>query len=82
MEFVNRESELSLLEEMAQSGQAELWVLYGHRRVGKTELLRHFSLLAAIFWQTYSTKEPSYKHSSRPKPCTMPYVPKPGILMS
>jgi AAA+ ATPase superfamily predicted ATPase len=40
--FVNRVSELELLEKHFQSGRAELFVLYGRRRVGKTELLAHF----------------------------------------
>jgi len=40
--FVNRVSELSLLEKYHASNQAELFVLYGRRRVGKTELLTHF----------------------------------------
>lgn len=40
--FVNRISELDLLEKHYQSGRAELFVLYGRRRVGKTELLAHF----------------------------------------
>ena len=40
--FVNRRSELELLEKHYESNQAELFVLYGRRRVGKTELLAHF----------------------------------------
>ena len=40
--FVNRISELALLEKHYNSGRAELFVLYGRRRVGKTELLAHF----------------------------------------
>ena len=40
--FVNRERELELLEERYGSGRAELFVLYGRRRVGKTELLAQF----------------------------------------
>jgi uncharacterized protein len=40
--FVNRRSELELLEKQYESGRAELFVLYGRRRVGKTELLAHF----------------------------------------
>lgn len=38
--FVNRVRELAFLERRYASGQAELVVLYGRRRVGKTELLR------------------------------------------
>ena len=40
--FINRETELKLLEERYASDQAELFVLYGRRRVGKTELLTQF----------------------------------------
>lgn len=40
--FVNRERELSFLAQRHATGQAELVVLYGRRRVGKTELLRAF----------------------------------------
>ena len=40
--FVNRVSELALLEKYYASEQAELFALYGRRRVGKTELLTHF----------------------------------------
>jgi AAA+ ATPase superfamily predicted ATPase len=40
--FVNRSSELALLEKHYKSNKAEFFVLYGRRRVGKTELLTHF----------------------------------------
>ncbi|HUF37897.1 MAG TPA: ATP-binding protein [Anaerolineales bacterium] len=40
--FVNRVAELELLEKLHASGKAEFFVLYGRRRVGKTELLAHF----------------------------------------
>ncbi len=40
--FVGRGRELGVLEELAGSGRAELFVLYGRRRVGKTELLQRF----------------------------------------
>ncbi len=40
--FIDRERELAALEERYSSEQAELFVLYGRRRVGKTELLRAF----------------------------------------
>lgn len=41
--FYGREHELSLFNERYNSNHAELIVLYGRRRVGKTELLRHFA---------------------------------------
>ncbi|MFQ6016282.1 MAG: ATP-binding protein [Anaerolineae bacterium] len=40
--FVNRETELAFLEGRYRSSQAELVVLYGRRRVGKTDLLHQF----------------------------------------
>jgi uncharacterized protein len=40
--FVNRQSELNLLENRYASKKAEFFVLYGRRRVGKTELLLRF----------------------------------------
>ena len=40
--FINRKAELELLTRLYQSDRAELYVLYGRRRVGKTELLRAF----------------------------------------
>lgn len=40
--FIGRTNELAILEELSQSGRPELFVLYGRRRVGKTELLQRF----------------------------------------
>lgn len=40
--FVDRTEELARLQVCYASGRAELFVLYGRRRVGKTELLREF----------------------------------------
>ena len=40
--FVNRHQELAALDRMFQSEIAEFFVLYGRRRVGKTELLLQF----------------------------------------
>ena len=40
--FIDRHQELAALEQMFQSGLAEFFVLYGRRRVGKTELLTQF----------------------------------------
>jgi len=42
MMFIGREAELAHLEILYASGRAELFILYGRRRVGKTELLRAF----------------------------------------
>lgn len=40
--FVNRKKELAKLEERYKSPRSELLIIYGRRRVGKTELIRHF----------------------------------------
>ncbi len=40
--FIGRERELAVLEEFAGTSRAEMFVLYGRRRVGKTELLQRF----------------------------------------
>lgn len=40
--FIDREAEMAFLEERYASGRFEFLVLYGRRRVGKTELLRNF----------------------------------------
>jgi hypothetical protein len=41
-EFIGRAQELGLIDRLWQSGKAELIVLYGRRRVGKTRLLTHW----------------------------------------
>jgi len=40
--FLDRERELSLLENRYRSGRGEFVVIYGRRRVGKTELIEQF----------------------------------------
>jgi AAA+ ATPase superfamily predicted ATPase len=40
--FIGRAGELEVLEDLHASGRPELFVLYGRRRVGKTELLQRF----------------------------------------
>lgn len=42
MKFINRERELQFLEERYLSNQAEFIIIYGKRRVGKTELIKQF----------------------------------------
>lgn len=41
MPFLDRERELTMLERLWNSDRAEFLVLYGRRRVGKTQLLEH-----------------------------------------
>ncbi|USS41670.1 ATP-binding protein [Thermococcus aggregans] len=40
--FVNRKDELAFLESLYSSGKKEVLILYGRRRVGKTELVKRF----------------------------------------
>lgn len=55
--FIGRENELKFLNDRYESDHAELIVLYGRRRVGKTELITRFCEgKPAIF---YSSKEES-----------------------
>lgn len=43
MTFIGRKNELDFLESCYSSASAQLVVVYGRRRVGKTELLTHFA---------------------------------------
>lgn len=40
--FIGREDELKFLNEKYEADDGQLIVLYGRRRVGKTEILREF----------------------------------------
>lgn len=54
MPFFGRTRELDLLEKMYAKPGAHLFLLYGRRRIGKTELLKHWIQTkkhAAIYWQ-------------------------------
>lgn len=42
MPFINRTTELADLEKRWKSGKSECFIVYGKRRVGKTELVKHF----------------------------------------
>jgi len=65
--FVNRETEFVFLEERYRSDQAEFVVLYGRRRVGKTELLHHFcqGKPHIFFVADLGTDESNLAHFSR-----------------
>jgi len=43
MKFINRQQELAFLQRKYESNEPELVILYGRRRIGKTELLNEFS---------------------------------------
>lgn len=58
MKFINRVKELDFLQDMFSSPTAELLVVYGRRRVGKTELLRYFGQnLPHIFFTATQTSD-------------------------
>jgi len=42
MKFINRERELNALEKLWNKREAQLVVIYGKRRIGKTELIKQF----------------------------------------
>ncbi len=42
MKFIGREDELSFLQEKYESRHGELVIVYGRRRIGKTETISHF----------------------------------------
>lgn len=50
MRFLNRTSELSMLRRRLAGDSAEFLVVYGRRRVGKTELLTHLAAEARSFY--------------------------------
>jgi hypothetical protein len=50
MEFLNRASELTLLRQRLGDSRAEFLVVYGRRRVGKTELLAHLASEVRSFY--------------------------------
>jgi AAA+ ATPase superfamily predicted ATPase len=58
MPFIGRDRELELLQRLWQSRKAELLILYGRRRVGKTRLLTRWLEIdrpRALFWVGEST---------------------------
>ncbi len=58
MAFLNRTEELTLLGDLFDSTTAQFLVLYGRRRVGKTELLTHFgSSRRSIFMEATDVRK-------------------------
>jgi AAA+ ATPase superfamily predicted ATPase len=56
--FIGRERELAVLHELADSDRAELFVLYGRRRVGKTELLQQLcSKHRSVYFQAAQMRD-------------------------
>ncbi|HMQ33720.1 MAG TPA: AAA family ATPase, partial [Chloroflexaceae bacterium] len=59
--FVDRDAELTMLNEMLQQQRrGELLLLYGRRRVGKTALLREWASRSGVPWSYWmALKEPA-----------------------
>ena len=58
--FIGREDELSFLQTKYISNQGELIIVYGRRRIGKTETLRHFCEgKNAVFYTCTQTEDRS-----------------------
>ncbi len=58
--FVNRTTELTQLDAILRRGRAELLLLYGRRRVGKTALLREWASQTGVAWSYWmAQKEPA-----------------------
>ncbi|PXY31322.1 ATP-binding protein [Prauserella muralis] len=63
MEFLNRTDELAMLGRRLSSDAAELLVVYGRRRVGKTELLTHLtSNVRSLYFEATDTVTPEQLH--------------------
>lgn len=59
MPFLNRTDELAALEELWDARDARFFVLWGRRRVGKTELLTHFADgRRALYFEATDATEP------------------------
>jgi AAA+ ATPase superfamily predicted ATPase len=59
MDFINREKELAFLEDKWRESKAQLIVLWGKRRIGKTELVKQFMKNKPhIYFLSESTNEP------------------------
>ena len=62
--FVDRQHELAFLNNLLKRqhpGPAQMILLYGRRRVGKTALLRHWSAQAGIqatYWSAEKNRQP------------------------
>ena len=57
MAFIGRQEELRKFENRYRSGNAELIILYGRRRVGKTEFLRKFTEDKDVFFFSATESE-------------------------
>ena len=65
--FINRDNELNALEERWNSERAEFIVIYGRRRVGKTEIMIHFAenKKSAYLLATYQSEKDTIRRFSK-----------------
>ena len=59
--FVNRTHELAFLQQLLTRPQGQMILLYGRRRVGKTELLRHWAVASGLpytYWMAEKESAP------------------------
>ena len=63
MEFINRDKELSFLENKFRENRSQFIVLWGKRRVGKTELVKQFVRNKPhVYFLSESTSEQEQLH--------------------
>jgi uncharacterized protein len=56
VKFLNRANDLALLRQRLRSPQAELLIVYGRRRIGKTELLTHLAAeVRSVYYEATDT---------------------------
>lgn len=86
--FVGRNEELKLLNRLRESSKAELLILYGRRRVGKTRLLTnwlHTPRPRVLFWtaeptsrldqlRSFSQAVSNFRHPDMPVPAAFTYA--------
>jgi AAA+ ATPase superfamily predicted ATPase len=64
MQFFDREDDLAALEDQWAAREARLFVLWGRRRVGKTELLTHFAdSRRSLYFEATDTTELAQLHN-------------------
>ncbi len=80
MRFIDREDELRVLEEAYSSNKAELIIIYGRRRIGKTFLLSFFAKTRKAIYLivNYSEREPALRNLGEQllKQVELPYAPR------
>ena len=54
LKFVDRVKEIDILEQRYKSNKPEFMIIYGRRRIGKTELIKQFTKEKPHFLQLYS----------------------------